>query len=180
MGGHARLALRLGRTTARLAATLVALAGAVFLLVPAVLGYERYVITSGSMTPAYSRGTLVLARPVPVRDLGVGDVITFAPPGRTSLVTHRIATVSVDPSGRKVLMTKGDANPVADPWRIAMPRGSAPRARIGVPYAGYGVALLADRAVRLGLIGVPALLIGAGALIAFVRDERRLRAEAAA
>src|SRR4051812_50224060 len=57
-----------------------ALAVALVVLVPALLGYQRYVITSGSMTGTYDRGSIVYDRVVPTRSLDVGDVITYAPP----------------------------------------------------------------------------------------------------
>ena len=89
------------------AALILALA----VLVPALLGYQRYVITSGSMTGTYDRGSLVFDKVVPTSSLRAGDVITFRPPGHAGLVTHRIHTLtSVD--GKRVLTTKGDANRV--------------------------------------------------------------------
>ena len=60
------------------------------MLLPALLGYQRYVITSGSMTGTYDRGSLVYDSVVPTSSLKVGDVITFGPPGHAGLVTHRI------------------------------------------------------------------------------------------
>jgi len=81
---------------------------ALTVLVPALLGYQRYVITSGSMTGTYDRGSLVFDKVVPTSSLRAGDVITFRPPGHAGLVTHRIHTLtSVD--GKRVLTTKGDA-----------------------------------------------------------------------
>ena len=92
-----------------------ALVLALAVLVPALLGYQRYVITSGSMTGTYDRGSLVFDKVVPTSSLRAGDVITFRPPGHSGLVTHRIHTLtSVD--GKRVLTTKGDANRVPDAW----------------------------------------------------------------
>src|SRR3954453_282833 len=56
----------------------VLLAAAV--LVPALLGLQRYVITSGSMTGTYERGSLVYDRVVPTATLGAGAVIASGPP----------------------------------------------------------------------------------------------------
>ena len=42
-----------------------ALIFALAVLVPALLGYQRYVITSGSMTGTYDRGSLVFDKVVP-------------------------------------------------------------------------------------------------------------------
>ena len=119
------------------AALLLALA----VLVPALLGYQRYVITSGSMTGTYDRGSLVFDKVVPTSSLRAGDVITFRPPGHAGLVTHRIHTLtSVD--GKRVLTTKGDANRVPDAWGSADPqrRAARPAWPSTFPYLGYGLA----------------------------------------
>ncbi len=95
-----------------------------------MLGYQRYVIVSGSMTGSYDRGSLVFDDVVPARDLKVGDVITYTPPpgsGPTGLVTHRIAAITRDAQGTRY-RTKGDANAAADPWTFTLPR-RAPGAR---------------------------------------------------
>jgi signal peptidase I len=148
----------------------VALILALAVLVPALLGYQRYVITSGSMTGTYDTGSLVFDRVVPTSSLRAGDVITFRPPGHAGLVTHRIATVRTA-NGQRVFTTKGDANRVADAWGpIAL--GEARKARVAfhLPYLGYGLATLSDRHVRMLVIGLPALLIALAALAGLWRD----------
>jgi signal peptidase I len=181
-----RTALRRLRSiaSALLVAGAFALAAAV--LVPAALGYERYVITSGSMAGSYDRGSIVYARPVPVGSLAVGDVITFAPPRVHTgggLVTHRIASIGRDARGRRVFRTKGDANRSADPWKFSLARPTQPRAAFRVPHAGYLLAALSVREVRMAAIGGPALLIALGVLARLWAEagaEQRRRREAAA
>jgi signal peptidase len=138
-------------------------------LVPALLGYQRYVITSGSMTGTYDRGSLVFDRVVPTASLRAGDVITFRPPGHAGLVTHRIASVRVA-AGKRVFTTKGDANRVADAWGPIALRDTQARVAFHLPYLGYGLATLSDRRVRMIVIGVPALLIALAALSGLWRD----------
>jgi signal peptidase len=139
-------------------------------LVPALLGYQRYVITSGSMTGTYDRGSLVFDRVVPTTSLRAGDVITFRPPGHVGLVTHRIASVRTT-AGQRVFTTKGDANRVADAWgAIALHDARQARVAFHLPYLGYGLATLSDRRVRMIVIGVPALLIALAALSGLWRD----------
>src|SRR6478735_9972746 len=60
----------------------VVLFGPVTLLVllPIGLGLERYVMTGSSMAGGIDRGSIAFERVVPVSDLRVGDVITFAEP----------------------------------------------------------------------------------------------------
>jgi signal peptidase len=139
--------------------TFAALALGLCVLVPTLLGFQRYVITSGSMTGTYDRGSLVFDRVVPVASLRAGDVITFRPPGQVGLVTHRIVSVRTV-HGRRVLSTKGDANPMPDAWG-AFGLQSADQARVAfhIPYAGFAIAALSERGVRMAVIGGPALLI---------------------
>jgi signal peptidase len=150
-------------------------------LAPAVLGLQRYVIVSGSMTGTYDRGSLVLDDVVPVAALRVGDVITYRPPpdaGVDHLVTHRIVAIS-----HGAFRTKGDANRVADPWTFTLPGRTQARVRAGIPYAGYALAAITRRDVRMLVIGLPAALIALATLIALWRrlgEEAARRAEPAA
>jgi signal peptidase len=154
-----------------LPAAAVALAAAV--LVPALLGFQRYVITSGSMTGTYDRGSLVYDRVVPTAALKVGDVITYDPPagaGPAGLVTHRIVAITPQPGGARVFRTKGDANPVVDPWTFTLQNRTQARAAFHLPYAGFALAALADRRLRMLIIGLPALLVALSVLAKLWRD----------
>jgi signal peptidase len=133
-------------------------------LVPALLGYDRYVVTGGSMAGSIPRGSLVYERAEPVEHLRSGDVITYVHDG--ARLTHRIAWTGRDGQGRRLFTTKGDANPAPDPWRFTLPRDTQPVARFHVPLAGYALSALAIRALRMLVIGLPALVI---ALFAFRR-----------
>jgi signal peptidase I len=157
------------------AALAVAAVAALLVLAPALLGWERYAIVSGSMTGTYDQGSLVLADVVPVADLRVGDVITYMPPAGDHLITHRIAWTGRDDAGRRIFRTKGDANPIADPWTFRLDRPTQARVRFGVPYAGYALSALGRRDVRMFVIALPALLIAGFSLS---RLWRQLGAEA--
>ena len=147
-----------------------ALALAALMLVPALLGYERYVITGDSMGPTFGRGSIVYARAVPVGDLQVGDVITYTAPGARRKVTHRIVWAGRGASGERAFRTRGDASAAPDPWRFELSRPTQARVVGHVPYAGYVLAALGIRWVRILAIGVPAALI-ALALLAGGRRE---------
>jgi signal peptidase I len=145
-------------------------------LLPTAFGLERYVITGGSMSGTFERGAIAFEREVPVDDLAVGDVITFQPPadsGVSDLVTHRIVSISEDEHGQPVFRTKGDANAVADPWRMSLQRSTQPVVAFTVPHAGHVFIALADREVRMALVGGPAGLIALLALAETVRNLRR-------
>jgi signal peptidase I len=146
-----------------------ALVLALAVLVPALLGFQRYVITSGSMTGTYDRGSLVFDRVVATSSLREGDAITFRPPGQAGLVTHRIVSVGTV-RGQRVFTTKGDANRTADVWGGLTLRGRQARVAFHVPYVGYGIAALGDRRARMVVIGLPALLIAISTLAGLWRD----------
>jgi signal peptidase I len=168
MAGMKGTRRRVGRIATG-AAFAFALAAAVLVLVPALFGWQRYAIVSGSMTGTYDKGSLVLDEVVPVGALRVGDVITYTPPAGDHLITHRIAWIGRDAAGARVFRTKGDANPVADGWTFRLDRPTQARVRVGVPYAGYALTALGRRDVRMILIAVPALLIAGFSLIGLWR-----------
>jgi signal peptidase len=168
------------------AALAVAVLAALAALAPALWGWQRYAIVSGSMTGTYDQGSLVLADVVPTGDLRVGDVITYEPPagaGPDHLITHRIAWIGRDDAGRRVFRTRGDANPIADPWTFRLDQPTQARVRVGIPYAGHVLAALGRRDVRTAVVTLPALLLAALSLVALWRRlgaEAARRAEAAA
>ena len=166
---------RLGAALATaLCAACLSLAG--LMLLPGLLGYQRYVITSGSMTGTYDRGSVVFDKVVPVSDLRVGDAITYAPPsgsGPSGRITHRIVWIGSDTFGRQTLRTKGDANEAADPWTFTLDGATQARVAFHVPYVGYVLSALAIRQVRMAVIGLPALLIAFAVLVGFLRDARK-------
>lgn len=156
-----RRTARLGSWALNLVLVLMTLAGAAY-LAPSVLGYERYVITGGSMSGTFEKGSIAFEKAVPVADLKVGDIITYQPPadsGVTHLVTHRIVSIKTDKTGARQLQTKGDANPDRDPWRFQLTDTEQPVVRHTVPMVGFAFVALADREVRMIAIGVPAGLI---------------------
>jgi signal peptidase len=144
-------------------------------LVPSALGYERYVITGGSMSGTFEKGSVAFEKPVPVAELQRGDVITYQPPaasGVTDLVTHRITSIKPAEGGGTLYRTQGDANPDPDPWRFELTGATQPVVEHTVPMVGYAFIALADRDTRMLLVGVPAGLI---ALLALVEVGKALR-----
>jgi signal peptidase len=142
------------------------------IVIPVLFGYERYVITGGSMEPTIHKGSVAFDEVVPVADLKVGDVITFVPPESwgASPVTHRITGVTRDELGRPVFSTQGDANEYADPWQVSLPGASQARYSFQIPCLGYVLAALTLRPVRLLVLAVPALLIGVSLLVSVWRE----------
>ena len=162
--------------------------GIAALLVPTLLGFDRYVIVSGSMHGTFDRGAVVFSKAKAVSDLRVGDVITYRPPAPTGinhLVTHRISDRSVNEDGTVTYRTKGDANPGKDPWIFQLTNTKQNVMQFSVPMIGYALIALSNPHVRIALISVPALIIAAMALYDLVgepirnRRNRRSRLQAA-
>lgn len=132
---------------------------AAVIVLPSALGLQRFVITGGSMTGAIGKGSVIYSRVTPVAELKVGDIITFVPPGLADPVTHRIRTITPGTDGAFVFQTKGDFNAEPDPWRATFVQSSVARYQYHIPYAGYALAALAIREVRMVALGLPALAI---------------------
>lgn len=150
-----------GRHLVNIACVVILLISAA-LLVPGFFGYERYVITGGSMSGSFEPGAVVFTRAIPVVDLQVGDVITYQPPpdsGVEGLVTHRIAEIEDDPEQGLLFTTKGDANDAEDPWRFRIDDATQPRVELAVDHLGWPLIWIADPATRAILIGLPAAII---------------------
>jgi signal peptidase len=169
------------KKTLAFAATVMVVFIALVMFLPGLLGYERYVITGGSMEGTFERGSVIFAEPVPVEELEIGDVITYDPPPEAhtdGLVTHRIYRIDADAKGERVFQTKGDANLTPDPWRFTLDKGTQARVQyLHLPLVGYLPAALGKRDLRILFIGLPALLLAVGVV---ARMWREAGAEAAA
>jgi signal peptidase I len=178
----ARTVRTLGRHGLGIALWLLAISVGLLLVVPALMGFDRYVIVGRSMTGAFDRGSVVFSEDVPIASLEEGDVITYQPPvstGLTSLVTHRIVEIDRTDQGELVLRTKGDANAAEDPWTFSLPGARQNRVVHAVPHVGTALTFLSAPSNRVLVLGVPAALIALGAVRDLVRALRRQPSPAA-
>ncbi|GAG51869.1 unnamed protein product, partial [marine sediment metagenome] len=135
-----------------------------------LLGYQSYVIYSGSMEPAVKVGSLLLTRPAGVEDLRVGDVITYRSPGNHTTLTHRIVSVRQE-DGERAFTTKGDASLEPDPREVIL-RGQVSKMTFDIPYLGYVV----DFAKSIQ--GVVLLLLVPAAGLVLIQASKMWRARA--
>lgn len=147
--------------------------------VPAMVGATTYTVLTGSMRPGLPEGTLVISRPTPTDDIGVGDVVTYQlRSGRPEVVTHRVVAVAVGDDGEPLFRTQGDANDAVDPdWvRPVQVKGTVWYA---VPWAGRVRVLTGDRR-QLAVYVVSAALLGYAAYMftCSLRDRKRRAAGA--
>lgn len=146
---------------------------AALILVPGLLGYQRYVIKTGSMTGTLDRGSLVFDKVVPTTSLRRGEIITYTPPPGSGVhepITHRIYSITNDRFGHTVYRTKGDYNPVPDAWTFTITRPTQAVVAFHIPYVGFVLALLTASRLRLLVIGLPALLIALGIIARLWRE----------
>ena len=142
--------------------------GAAFTLLTVLLGllspfgYDSYTVLTGSMAPALPVGSMVITRSVPAADIAPGDVITFQPPGRSYLVTHRVAGVVVDVAGM-AFVTRGDANSAQDSWRLPI-NGRFARVAFDIPLVGMLRSALATPTGRIDLVALGVLLFATSLL----------------
>jgi signal peptidase len=128
-------------------------------LAPMIMGWQSYVIMSGSMAPRLFPGDVVLSQPMGADKVSLGQIILMDNPARagTTLV-HR--AVGRNPDGS--LVTRGDANAAEDstPVPAELVRG-LPRLR--VPYVGLPAVWLANgdyRSLGLSLVAGTVLMVG--------------------
>lgn len=166
-----RTALRAVRRSLPVAGWLVVFGIVALLFLPTLLGFSRYAIVGGSMSPTFERGSAVFSQPQPVDALRVGDIITYVPPpavGIDHLVTHRIVEITESDAGEPMFRTKGDANATADPWTFSLDAAEQNVVVFSIPHLGTVLTELSDPAVRRIVVGIPAGLIGLGAVLELV------------
>ena len=115
---------------------LLALIGALVIVIPAVTGSTPMTILTGSMQPTYPPGTLIIVKPIETEDIRIGDPITYQiESGKPDVVTHRVIAIATT-DGETTFTTKGDNNSAADakPVQPLQVRGTVWYA---VPYIGY-------------------------------------------
>jgi signal peptidase len=145
------------------------------IIIPALLGFHRYVIDGSSMEPAIPYGSMAYAREVPVEELVVGDVITFQPPPEYPVekpVTHRIVEIEETPDGR-TFRTQGDNNATPDPWTMTLDGPTQARVAFHLAYVGYIYIALSIWWVRFLLITVPAVALAVWIVAVLWREAGR-------
>ena len=149
---------RMGGALLWVVAVFGALSGALF-LAHAVGWVQPLVVVSGSMQPDIRKGDLLIAMPVSVSDVDVGEVTSLPSATSGNLVTHRVTAISRDGPGYLIEM-EGDANKVTDPepYRVAAD-ARVLQPVVTIPGVGDAMILLARPTVAIPLaVAVLALI----------------------
>ncbi len=135
-------------------------------IVPRLGGATPYTVLTGSMTPAYPPGSLVVVRPVEPTEVRIGDVVTYQlRSGEPAVATHRVVGVGWSAEGERLLTTQGDANPVpdAEPVRVVQLRGEV---WYSLPWIGHlNVLLTPGQHERLVQLAALLLFLYAGGVL---------------
>jgi signal peptidase len=162
--GSGRLPRAARRCLHAMSTTALVLAVAAFVLLavgPRLFGYQTSTMLTGSMAPLINPGDVVVTVPVPVKDVKVGDIITYHIPVEDQRVeTHRITEITTTATGHTAVQTKGDANNGKDPWVATLAGQTVDRHVLTIPYLGAAIHALREPAVRNTLMyGAPAVLV---------------------
>jgi len=126
----------LGRVLSWAFLTILAVVVAAVVVIPRVLGAVPLNVLTGSMTPTYRPGDIVVVLPTPVAELNAGDVVTFqAVSGDPRLTTHRLVGFTHDGDSITSVITRGDANNANDP--AILPEQVKGRVIYSVPLVGH-------------------------------------------
>jgi signal peptidase len=119
------------------AITLIIAVFLIYSLIPFATGSEKpMIVLSGSMTPLFLPGDMILEKSINPNELRVGDVMTFqlssGKPG--TLVTHRI--IFIEEGKERIFHTKGDANNAEDMFTVPASKVEGKLVFV-IPFAGY-------------------------------------------
>jgi signal peptidase I len=117
-------------------------------------------VLSPSMQPAFGPGDLIVTRSEPATAMKVGQVVALPIPGAPGQrYVHRLISVQFD-HGVPVVRTKGDANPLPEPYELHVTSANVPVVVTSIPHLGR-VSLITERSTpRLVLIAIT-LVFGA-------------------
>jgi signal peptidase len=125
-------------------------------------GHPMLTVLSGSMTPVFRPGDLIVDDAVPTGkadQLVPGEIITFHAAGSsTNLITHKIAAVKHE-NGAVAYQTRGVANNAPDP-ELVEPSQVVGTYRSHVPMAGYLLQAVQKKTIFFLLILLPLLYLG--------------------
>lgn len=121
-------------------------------------GYMSLSMLTSSMHPVINPGDLVIDKKVNPASIHVGDVITFNDPLESSrIVSHRVVQV-LETNGKPSFKTKGDANPVADPWTVTYTTPQALRVAHVLRHAGTYLIDIRSQSARRAMAAAVFLL----------------------
>jgi signal peptidase len=120
-------------------------------------GWKALDVLTGSMQPALSPGDLVIIHHVPLREIQVGDIVTYTNPANArQTITHRVVGRSIK-DGVQMITAKGDANSGPD---APFPGGRiVGRVALTVPALGQAVGWIKHPLAVALIVVIPGLVV---------------------
>jgi len=132
-------------------------------------------ILSGSMRPGFSIGGVAITQTIPTNQLKVGDVAVFHPPFlKSTTYIHRIISIKKI-NNQYIIHTKGDDNPIADPWTLRITSKNAYVARFTIPFIGYAAVWVHStrgKKILLTIAGILLIIFITSSLLEFEKKKR--------
>jgi len=119
-------------------------------------GYQAVNARGTSMEPNLRDGDALWVKQLDIADVKVGDIVTLG--YSEGSITHRVTNIEPISSDSYLVLTKGDANPFTEEWKISSDDTVAVMAA-RVPFGGYVLEFLASILGRALLIGAVATLL---------------------
>ncbi len=117
---------------------------------PSLIGWNSIKVLGSSMGSQLPLGSIAVTRQTPADRIHIGDVILFSASRGGIPTLHRVIRFETN-DGKRVAITKGDANQQEDLTPVVMNRtGSV--VQYHVPVLGFVFAFLADQATTLFFI----------------------------
>ena len=129
----------------------------------------------GSMQPTFSPGDVIIVTPEPVTAVRPGQVISYQIPiGDHHVESHRVVRV-VERGPHPVIITRGDNNAEADPWRAQLTSGTAWQERLVIPGVGRVIIWMRQPLLQRICVLVIPILLAVWWLVGIWRPRRRRR-----
>jgi signal peptidase len=120
---------------------------------------QPLIVISGSMEPNIGTGDLLIARPVPVDTVEVGDVLTLHSELTGKLVTHRVTQVTANNDDTWQIEMQGDANDEPDLESYVVDHDVL-TPMVQIPGAGTAVSKVMEPGVALPILVALVALLG--------------------
>jgi signal peptidase len=140
------------------------------IVIPKVTGSTPLTVLTSSMEPRLPPGTLLIIRPIAIKDIRIGDVVTYQiQSGKPQVITHRVTAIhTASTAGGRTFTFKGDNNSDPDPMVVAQQIQG--RLWYSLPWIGYASTALSGpyRSWAISAIAGLLLLYAATMLISAV------------
>lgn len=136
-------------------------------------GYSSYVVLSGSMSPTFNAGDMIVSQKTNTSSIAENDIVVFNDPSVTGkIITHRAVKIE-NKNNQRVITTKGDANNSADQWSLPM-TSVLGKTVFSIPLIGYLVVFARQPAGFFLLVLLPGMVIIISELISLGRYVKSL------